>query len=120
MGLLNKDQILEASDLQTFSVSVPEWGGDVQIRSMTGADRDEFESSLVKVDAAGNRSPDMSNHKAKLVAMTLVDESGNRMFTHDDVARLATKSSAALNRVYEAAQKLNGIGAAAESNAEKN
>ena len=66
MGLLNKDQILEASDLQTFSVSVPEWGGDVQIRSMTGADRDEFESSLVKVDAAGNRSPECQTIKPSL------------------------------------------------------
>lgn len=120
MGLLSKDQILEASDLQTITVSVPEWGGDVQIRSMTGADRDEFESSMVKTDAAGNRVADMSNHKAKLVAMTLVDEDGNRMFTQDDVTRLAMKSSAALTRVFESAQELNGIGVKADKAAEKN
>ena len=44
---LTKDQILEANDLQSESVTVPEWGGDVLVRTMTGADRDAFEASMI-------------------------------------------------------------------------
>lgn len=117
---LSKDQILEASDLKSEAVEVPEWGGSVNVRTMTGADRDAFESSMVTKDADGNRKPDMSNLRAKLVALTVVDDAGNRLFDVSDVDRLALKSAAALERVFVAAQKLNGLGAAAQEEAAKN
>lgn len=117
---LTKDQILEAIDLKNEPVDVPEWGGSVLVRNMTGADRDAFESAMVSIDADGTRKPDMSNLRAKLVAMTVVDDSGNRLFTLDDVARLALKSAAALERVFSAAQRLNGLGEKEQATAAKN
>lgn len=117
---LTKDQILEADDLHSVQVEVPEWGGTVFVRSMTGADRDAFETSMVSVNPDGSRSPDMRNLRSKLVALTLVDEAGNRLFDVADIPRLALKSSAALERVFEAAQRLNGLGAKAEEDAVKN
>lgn len=117
---LTKDQILEANDLQSVAVEVPEWGGTVYVRSMTGADRDAFESSMVTVHPDGSRTPDLRNLRSKLVALTLVDEEGNRLFEVADIARLALKSSAALERVFEAAQRLNGLGTKAEAEAVKN
>ncbi len=117
---LSKDQILEADDLQNQEVDVPEWGGSVYVRSMTGADRDAFEASMVTVNPDGSRTPDMRNLRAKLVALTLVDEAGNRLFEVADIPRLALKSAAALERVFEAAQRLNGLGVKAEEDAVKN
>jgi hypothetical protein len=117
---LTRDQILEASDLKTEAVDVPEWNGRVLVRTMTGADRDAFDASMMTVGADGKRSTDITNMRAKLVAMTAVDESGNRLFTANDVVILATKSAAALERVADAAQRLNGIGAKAEEEAAKN
>lgn len=120
MTILTKDQILEASDLKNESVDVPEWGGSVLVRTMTGADRDAFESSMISVDAEGNRKPNMTNMRAKLVALTVVDEAGNLLFDISDVDRLALKSAAALERVFTAAQRINGLGTQAEAAAEKN
>lgn len=117
---LTKDQILEANDLQNQPVQVPEWGGTVFVRSMTGADRDAFEASMVTINPDGSRVPDMRNLRSKLVALTLVDEAGNRLFDVADIPRLALKSAAALERVFEAAQRLNGLGAKAEEDAVKN
>jgi hypothetical protein len=117
---LTKEQILEASDLQNLQVEVPEWGGSVFVRSMTGADRDAFEASMVTVNADGSRMPDMRNLRAKLVALTLVDAAGNRLFDVSDIPRLSLKSAAALERVFEAAQRLNGLGVKAEEEAVKN
>lgn len=118
--LLSKDQILEATDIAYQTVSVPEWGGEVRVASMSGTDRDAFESSLVIVGADGAVSRNLDNMRVKLLVMTLVDESGNRMFSTDDLAMLGRKSAAAIERVYAVATKLNGIGAQAEADAEKN
>jgi hypothetical protein len=118
--LLNKDQILEALDLKSEAVDVPEWGGSVLVRTMTGADRDAFETSMITVSLDGTRKPDMTNLRAKLVALTLVDEANNRLFDVADIPRLALKSAAALERVFDAAQRINGIGAAAQDDAVKN
>ena len=120
MKYLTKDEILEASDLKSVPVDVPEWGGKVLVRNMTGADRDAFEASMVTVDADGKRKPDMSNLRAKLVALTIVDEANNRLFDVADIERLALKSAAALERVFEAAQKLNGMGKQQQDEAVKN
>lgn len=117
---LNKEQILEASDLKSVSIEVPEWGGSVLVRTMTGADRDAFEASMVIVNPDGTRIPDMRNLRAKLVALTMVDEANNRLFDVSDIPRLAMKSSAALERVFEAAQRINGLGLKAEEEALKN
>ena len=46
MALLTKDQILAVADIEYRTVAVPEWGGEVRIRSMTGADRDAHEMWL--------------------------------------------------------------------------
>jgi hypothetical protein len=87
---------------------------------MTGTDRDAFESSLVTIGEDGTRKPEMTNYRAKLVAMTLVDPDGKLMFGVEEIGHLAGKSAAALQRVFEAAQKLNGMGDGADEAAAKN
>lgn len=117
---LNRDQILESNDLTSEPVEVPEWGGGVLVRTMTGTDRDAFEDSLFSVDASGKASRDVSNLAVKLLTMTIVDDAGNRLFAPTDVAMLGRKSAAAIARVYAVASRLNGIGAKAEDDAVKN
>lgn len=102
---LSRDKILAAQDLQTQEVPVPEWGGVVLVRGMTGAERDSFEASIM--DMTGKeRSINFQNMRAKLIAKCVIDEDGNRLFADADVEMLSDKSAAALNRVFEVAQKL--------------
>lgn len=118
--ILGRADILAATaDLVTQTVEVPEWGGSVIVRSMTGADRDAFEATLI-VEVDGKRKVDSTNMRAKLVAMTVVDENGLRLFGPDDIAALNARSAAALERVVKVAQALNGMGAEAVAAAEKN
>jgi hypothetical protein len=105
---LNRDQILESADLRTEIVSVPEWGGDVIVSGMTGAARDAWEQSLL-LKTGNSTSVNMENMRARLVVATVVDESGNRIFTAADIAALGAKSGAALDRVCKVAQRLNGL-----------
>lgn len=116
MTILNKAAILAAQDLKTEDVPVPEWGGDVRVRTLTGAERDAFESGLVEKD--GKR--DLSNLRARLLSLAIVDENGARMFEESDAVLLGNKAAGALDKLFEVAQRLNGIGNKAQEEIAKN
>lgn len=108
MAMLSREQILEAKDLTYRELSVPEWDGDVRIKMLTGAERDEFESSTVEMK--GNKpTQNLKNLRARLVSLCLVDEAGAPMFSRSDVGRLGQKSAAALERVFQACMDHNGM-----------
>lgn len=107
MTLLTKDQILAASDIKTEEVHVPEWGGTVRVSGMTGEGRDRFEMACVAEDGTAS----VSNVRAKLVASSIVDEQGRLIFTDADIEALGRKSCAALDRVFDVAQRLSRVSA---------
>lgn len=121
MTILSKSQILQVVDRKTEDVEVPEWGGAVRVQEFSGSDRDAFEQSMVKIGADGKREADLTNMRAKLVAMCLVDaETGERMFSDSEIDLLGRKSAMALERVFEVAQRINGLGASDTEAAAKN
>lgn len=107
--ILNRDEIVDVVDIKTEYVDVPEWGGTVAMRELTGAERDAFEAQMVKV-INGRREADMSNLRAKLVAACLVnEETGDRLFDDKTINQLGNKSAAALDRLFRVAQRMNGM-----------
>ena len=108
--MLNRTEILEASDIKVQEVAVPEWGENaaVYVKGMNGAERDKFEGSLV-IMRGKDKQMNMANIRAKLASMTICDEKGKRLFNENDVQALSQKSAAALQRVFAVAQKLSGI-----------
>lgn len=109
MAILGRNQILDADDLKTEEVPVPEWGGEVLIRSLTGEQRDEYESSMFELSKNGTPKQNLANVRARLVMLCIVNEQGEQMFNKADIKLLGRKSAAALERVATAAQKLNAI-----------
>lgn len=107
---LTRDAILAADDLPAEEVDCPEWGGTVVVRGLTGAQRDEWEASTTVVRGK-TAVRDTANARAKLVALCVVDhESGEPLFTRQDVDALGRKSGAALGRVFGVAARLSGLG----------
>jgi len=106
---LSRDDVLKAEDLTTEEVEVPEWGGSVLVRGLTGRERDEFEVSMA-VRHGGQMVQDYTNTRAKLAARCIVDEDGQRLFTDSDVAALGEKSAAAMDRIFTVASRLSGLG----------
>lgn len=107
-NILTKEAILAADDLPRERVNVPEWGGDVFVRTMTGTERDAFEASLI--GTGGAKDGRLDNVRARLVSLALCSESGERLFDDAEIAALGKKSARALDRVFGVAQRLNGIG----------
>lgn len=106
MTLLSKQDILGSQDAKTQELDVPEWGGKVRVSTMSGFARDRFEASCI----GKNGGVKHDNIRAKLVAACLIDDKGELLFTEKDVTALGKKSCSALDRIFAAAQTLNGIG----------
>ncbi len=98
---LTRDAILGAQDLPVLSIPIPEWGGEVYIRTMTGGERDQFE-------AGWKRNP-TDDIRARLAVATLCQEDGQLLFTAADVPALSAKSSKALDRIFAASTAHSGL-----------
>lgn len=109
MALLKKDQILAANDIPTQEVAVPEWGGEVLLRGLSGIERDKYEASCVAMKN-GQQVPKVEYATARLVAWCAVDENNSRIFIgEDEVRELAQKSSSAIQRLFNVACQLSGL-----------
>lgn len=107
---LSADQILSADDLKYEDVPVPEWGGTVRVRELTGTERDKFESQFVGKDGTSVRSEGIEGFRARLAVASLVDGDGKVLFrSAAETKRLGEKSAAALQRVCDVAISLSGI-----------
>lgn len=108
---LTAEQILgTAGNLRRERVDVPEWGGHVFVRELTGKERDEYETSIVSIGPDGQPKMHSENMRAKLAALSIVNESGERVFTTKQAAALGDLSAAALDRVLDTAKTLSRIG----------
>jgi len=107
--LLNKQNILDAADIQYKTITVPEWGGDVRLRSMTGFDRDAYENWLMEQPELESGRRRVENVRARMAAMSIVDDAGECIFTEADIPALGKKSAAGLGRIYDAITSLNAI-----------
>lgn len=107
-AFLSRDAILKAQDIESVILDIPEWGGTINVRGMSGHERDQFEQSLIQQRGKDQRV-NMKNARAKIVVLCAVDEDGNRIFTDTDISALGRKSAKALDRIFTVAQDLSGI-----------
>jgi len=116
-----KDQILQADDLPSEIVDVPEWGCQVRIIGMNAKDTTAFGTSMVDVGTNGQvQTMKLDNFMAKLLVRTMTDLDGNRLFSDDEAELLGKKSGMVLKRLADVATRLNGLGEEAIKTAEKN
>ena len=110
MSYLTRDDILGASDRKVEDVDVPEWGGVVRVRGMTGEERDAFEASIAPPQPRQNRRRatqqqaqlNYANFRARLCSWCIVGDNDERLFSDTGISALGGKSAAALDRVFDA------------------
>jgi len=104
---LSREAILDAPDSGTIRVPVPEWGGHVYVRTLTGEERDRFEN-LCATRRSGERL-DIRGLKAELVVRCACDADGTPLFNAADARTLNRKAAKPIDRLFKAAQQLNGL-----------
>jgi len=103
--MLTRDAILGAKDLKRIQVQVPEWGGEVYISEISAKERDAYEGSI-----NDGKRINLLNVRARLVVKCLTDDAGKRLFTDADAEQLGDKNGKVLDRLWELARQINGIG----------
>lgn len=101
MPVLDKAAIMAASDVKLEKVNVPEWNGDVYLKTLSGTERDAFEDAY--------STDRMKNFRPRFLVLTLCDKDGNRLFTDEEVATLGKKSSAVIAKLFDKAWALNAF-----------
>ncbi len=110
--MLTREEILSKwSRLQIEPVIVD--GDEVYVRELTASERDAYESSIMnmRIGADGTQSftTNTRDMRARLVAMSLCDEEGTRVFGDDDVAAVGALSAAAIDKVFGIAKRLSAV-----------
>jgi hypothetical protein len=101
--------ILTAAELTSIPllaelVEVPEWGGSVYVRELTAAERDAFEAEFYTAAQANQVPPDL---KVKLCAMCMLGADRARLFDDDELHVVRSLGAGGVNRVAEAALRIN-------------
>ena len=97
--------ILDAEDQESKDILVPEWGGKTfRIMVMDGNARDRFDAQYQAAQADPAKATGL---RGVLVGSCLVDDEGKRLFSDNDIRKLAKKSSKVLTRLYMECIKLN-------------
>ena len=102
---LTAADILNCDDSSKEKINIPEWGGDVYIKVMSGSERDSWELYYGKEIEKTNSV----NVRSKLAGLTLCDEQGKRLFSDGQIAALGKKSGSALERVYVESLRINKV-----------
>jgi hypothetical protein len=107
---LTADDIATAiqGDFKVEVLHVPEWGGDVYIRTLSAADRDNYSGSI---QATEKEKPNVENFRARLVARCLCGEDGSPFYADAEVGAttIGGANSAAIEKIFQACRKLNAM-----------
>jgi len=109
--LLNREMLLQKDDLKIEKVELSK--GYVFVREMTGHEKDVWEQSMLKQKTVNGKveyETSLDDFHGKLAVITVCDAEGNLLFKPEDF-RLLNKAMSASNleRIVNAAQKLNAI-----------
>jgi hypothetical protein len=106
--MLSKKQILAAPDIKSELVDVPEWGGEVKVCGLSGAQRGELEASILEIKDQ-SQTVRLQSLKVRMCSLAIRDEDNRRMFDDDEIGDLGAKSAQAIERIYSVAARLSGM-----------
>lgn len=116
MSLLGKEALLSRPPLKTEDVELPEFGGSIRVRQWTGAEWDEWQVYVSKL----NR--DIRTMRAAGIAASVINDDGSLMFNmNGDIESINSSwPASAIERVWDAVRTINRIGKEELEEAEKN
>tara|TARA_R110000822_G_scaffold275773_1_gene397878 strand:+ start:12643 stop:12987 length:345 start_codon:yes stop_codon:yes gene_type:complete len=111
---LNKHQIYAAVDFKTEMIEIPEWGGEIEIRTMSVGQKFDYDIFVAE------KKPTMQELSLYLIKKCCIDDQGKLLFTDEDDEFLLAKSVDSLMRLFEACVDLNRQRASDVEDAAKN
>ena len=123
MTTISKEAVLAAQDIKIEEVQVPEWGGSLCVKVMTGPEREDYSVGLARQVGPKGEVETVEQRQAMksgLLQHTVCDENGVLVFTKEDMPAIMGKSSVVLDRLFSKAMDLNGLSELARQELLKN
>ena len=124
--MLNREQILSGFDRELAEVDVPQWGGPVTVAALSAGDRAGVLADFAEAhkyreqgDSAGFGRR-WAVIQVRLVIMSVVDDSNQRIFAAEDEAQLLDKSPEVIGLLSDAILQLNKFAVSAVEDDAKN
>lgn len=111
---LTRDQILEAArnaKIERASLIVPELGGEIFVRGMSGIERDKFEEGLRIRKGKRAGQSDLRNFRAQLAVRVIVKDDGSRLLLDADADVFGQLPAGVLDRIIAKCTELSGMAA---------
>lgn len=102
--LTSKAAILELQDRPVHEFHVPSWDATVFVRELTAYQRDNFGATMDTDDPQN-----VATLRSRLIALSLVDDDGELLFSQSEVKDLGGKSSKAIDELWDFIRELNGM-----------
>lgn len=121
MSHIGKD-ILKRNTLKTKVIEVPEWGGTILIRELTGKEKIPIDQGAIEISQArqkGALSADtVARWQAQAVVSGWINEDGSLVLQPSDIDELlAKKEGSVIERIAVAVRVLTGMEKAKEDDA---
>ena len=105
-----RDRILAAEDIGKETLTVDQWGVDLEVRTMSAGQR----SQMLQKCTLDDGTVDLDLLYPMLVIATVFDpETGEQVFTPEDMAGLQEKSANSIELVAQKAMEMSGMTAEA-------
>lgn len=105
-----RDRILAADDIGKTLIEVPQWGVELEVRTMSAGKR----SRMLQTCSLGDGTVDLDKLYPMLLVATVFDPAtGERVFSEDDMELLQEKSAGAIEFVALQAMQMSGMTAKA-------
>jgi hypothetical protein len=104
---IGRDSFLSQKPTRTREVDIPEWGGIVRVKALSGAERDAIEQKQFDQGRRSTRVT-VAGFRARLVVFGVIDEEGNRIFNESDLPAINEMDGSVIDRIATAVSELSG------------
>jgi hypothetical protein len=109
MTIANREALLKLCKRRYATVDIPERDITVRIQSLSENEKSQYETCLIAKNGKGIMRERLQDATRRLLALCIVDDNGDRIFTDGDLSELANLDAFVSSRIYDACQEHCGF-----------
>jgi len=109
MKIANRNALLKLCERRYIDLELEDAGVTVRIQSLSEKEKSSYETRLIAKSGRGILRDRLQDATRRLIALCLVDDKNERIFTDSDVNQIGEMDSFVSSRIYDACQEHCGF-----------
>ena len=109
MKIANRNALLKLCERRYIDLELEDAGVTVRIQSLSEKEKSSYETVLIAKSGRGILRDRLQDATRRLIALCLVDDKNERIFSDSDVNQIGEMDSFVSSRIYDAAQEHCGF-----------